>query len=139
MKPAALGALLLVSACARATPPPGACLLQHQTRMLAIELYMGTDIPGRAPVTQAEWDRFTADEIAPRFPDGFTTLTGDGQWLNPKTGQIGREASHLVRIWTRPTPDIAARVTAITAAYKAQFRQQAVGVTTTEGCAGFNE
>jgi len=133
-----LAAFLLLGGCA-AGGGGHACLLPRQSEMLNVELYMGADIAGRAPVSAAEWDSFVAREIAPRFPDGFTVLAGYGQWLSPNTGVVGREANHVVRIWAPPAADLAGRVQAVATAYKARFRQEAVGVTVTAGCGRFSE
>ena len=145
MKAVPLIAALLLSGCAAVIAPalpralPPSCPLPRQTHMLNIELYFGSDIAGRAPVTPTEWDAFVTHEIAPRFPDGFTVLAGYGQWLSPNTGIVGREPNHVVRIWAAPAADLTPKIQAVASAYKAQFHQEAVGVTITEGCARFTE
>lgn len=128
-----VGLVLLLGGCA--TPP--ACLLPGQTRMLSIEMFFGRDIAGRGPVTEAEWAAFAAQEITPRFPDGFTVLDGRGQWLNPRTGTIGGEPAKVVLIDMAAGRDVAARVEAIASAYRSAFRQIAVGVSSHEVCAAF--
>ncbi len=128
-----MGLVLLVGACA-ARP---ACLLPGQTRMLAIEMFFGRDITGRGTVTEAEWAAFAAREMTPRFPDGFTVLDGRGQWRDPRTGAIGGEASKVVLIDVAPADDVAARVDAVASAYRREFRQLAVGVSSHEVCAAF--
>jgi hypothetical protein len=131
---AACVAMLALSGC---TAPMPSCLLESQRPMLLIDLYFGRDIVGRAPVTDAEWAAFAAHEITPRFPDGFTVMDAQGQWLNPAMHRIGREATKLVRVAVLPGRDIAARVGAIVAAYRGQFQQEAVGVTSHEACGAF--
>ena len=81
--------------------------------MLAVDMFFGRDIAGRAPVSDAEWTGFAGTEVTPRFPEGFTVVQGSGQWLNPATHSIGREASIVVRAVVVPAPDLAARVRAV--------------------------
>src|SRR5262245_20410541 len=38
------------------------------------ELYFGRSIPGGGQVSDNEWEKFLADVVTPRFPDGFTIL-----------------------------------------------------------------
>ena len=131
---AGYAAVLAVGGC---TAPMPACLLESQRPMLLIDLYFGRDIAGRAPVTDAEWAAFAAHEITPRFPDGFTVLDAQGQWFNPATRRVGKEATKLVRVAVSPGRAVAARVAVIVAAYRGQFRQEAVGVTSHEACGVF--
>ncbi|HTZ70676.1 MAG TPA: DUF3574 domain-containing protein [Acetobacteraceae bacterium] len=105
--------------------------------MQIVELYFGRDVPGRASVTAAEWADFSGHELTPRFPDGFTVLDGQGQWRNPRTGVIGREASWVVVAAVPMGTDLAARVDPVVGAYRARFHQESVGVVTEEACGRF--
>ncbi len=105
--------------------------------MLMIDLYFGRDITGRAKLSEAEWADFTRTQITPRFPDGFTVIDAQGQWLNPATHTIGAEASKMVRIAAASGPDTAARIRAVAEAYRTQFHQLAVGVSSAPVCAAF--
>ena len=105
--------------------------------MVLVDLYFGRDIPGRAPLTDAEWAAFAREQITPRFPDGFTVIDAHGQWLNPDTQTTGAEPAKLVSIAAPSSTDLAARIDAITAAYRKQFHQFAVGVTTQQVCGAF--
>ena len=106
--------------------------------MLVAELFFGRNIPGREPLTDAEWTTFAADTITPNFPDGFTVFDGDGQWQNPATGRIARERTKIVLVAAKPGADFAPRLTAVIDAYKLRFHQQSVGVITGDSCAAFN-
>lgn len=122
-------------------PNPGAlaaCPLPRLHPMIAVEFFMGRDIAGRSPITDAEWGSFVASDITPRFPAGFTVLDARGQWRDP-AGRTASEPAHLVRVWTEATPDLPARVEEVAAAYKSRFRQLAVGVAVTSGCADFSQ
>jgi hypothetical protein len=105
--------------------------------MVLVDLYFGRDIAGRAPLTEAEWASFARTQITPRFPDGFTVIDAQGQWLNPDTHAIGVEPTKMVRIAAPATADLAARVSAVTEAYRARFHQFAVGITSQEVCGAF--
>ncbi len=129
-----LALLLLLGGCASGGSP---CLLAGQTHMEVVDLYFGRDIMARPPVSDAAWNDFTAREITPRFPDGFTVFDARGQWLNPRTGVIGREASWMVRVAAPIGADVARKVEAVSAAYRARFAQVAVGVVSGEACARF--
>jgi hypothetical protein len=127
-------AVITLGGCARTAPT---CLLPGQARMQQIDMFFGRDIAGRGPVTEAEWADFARREITPRFPDGFTVIDARGQWLNPQAGTIGAEATEMVRIDVAPGAGVPGRVAAVAAAYRARFRQIAVGVTSSEVCAAF--
>jgi hypothetical protein len=105
--------------------------------MVAIEMFFGRDVAGRGPVTEAEWAGFAAREITPRFPDGFTVLDGRGQWRDPQTGRVTGEGSKVVDIDVAAGGDVAARVAAIAAAYRRDFRQESVGISSHDVCAAF--
>jgi hypothetical protein len=114
-----------------------ACLLPGQVPMLVVTLYFGESIPGRAPLTAAEWSAFAAKVITPAFPDGFTVTDGDGQWMDDATHEIVREQSKVLTVAVVPGPGLAARVGGVMAAYDKAFEQSSVGVTTAEVCGAF--
>ncbi|HEX3535737.1 MAG TPA: DUF3574 domain-containing protein [Stellaceae bacterium] len=122
---------------AQAQPEPYKCLLPGEQRMLVAELFFGRDIPGRAPLTDAEWSEFAALTVTPNFPDGFTVFDGDGQWQNPTTGRIARERTKILLVAAKRQPDLAPRLQAVIGGYKARFHQQSVGVITRDSCAAF--
>ena len=105
--------------------------------MLVAEVFFGRTVPGRGPVTDAEWAEFAAQTVTPNFPDGFTVLDGDGQWQNPQSGHIGRERSKILLVAARRQPDLAPRLSAVIDAYRTRFRQQSVGIITRDSCAAF--
>lgn len=121
----------------QAQPQPYACLLPGEQRMLVAELFFGRSIPGRGPLTEAEWTEFAAQTVTPNFPDGFTAFDGEGQWQNPATGRISRERSKILLVAAKRSPDLAPRLSAVIDAYKTQFHQQSVGIITRDSCAAF--
>jgi hypothetical protein len=89
-------------------------------------LYFGTQRPdGSAPVTDAEWQLFLADEITSRFPSGLTTWEASGQWKDSH-GAIEHERTHIVQLIHSANAEDEGRIAAIIAAYKKQFAQEAV-------------
>jgi hypothetical protein len=122
---------------AAGAPAPYQCLLPSEQRMLVAELFFGRSIRGRRPLTDAEWGKFATDTITANFPDGFTVFDGYGQWRDPQTGHIGREATKVLLVAAKRSPDLAARLQAVIDAYKTRFHQQSVGVITRDSCAAF--
>jgi hypothetical protein len=138
----ALAWLLLLAGCntfpeALSPAGPYSCLLPAERHMLVAELFFGRNVKGRQPLTDAEWAEFAAQTIAPNFPDGFTVFDGEGQWRNPQTGQIAGGPTKILLVAAKPEPDLWRRLSAVIDAYKAQFRQQSVGIITRDSCAAF--
>jgi Protein of unknown function (DUF3574) len=133
----ALAWLLLLAGCAELPAPAYSCLLPAERHMLVAELFFGRDIKGRQPLADAEWAEFAGQTIAPNFPDGFTVLDGEGQWRNPRSGQIAGGRTKILLVAAKPEPDLSGRLSAVIDAYKAQFHQQSVGIITRDSCAAF--
>ena len=131
---AALGALLLLGACAAAPEP---CPVGAGPATIA-EAYFGRNVKGRAPVTDAEWARFMADTVTPAFPDGLTVLDGTGQWLNA-AGRISREDSKVLLLVLPGQNQAAAsaRLAPLISAWKTRFAQESVLTVFRAGCAAF--
>lgn len=83
-------------------------------------LFCGLSIPDGGAVSQAQLDAFIAEEVATRFPDGFTVFRAHGHW------QGGDEESLVIEIVHPRDAQTNAKVRAIAEAYRARFRQEAV-------------
>jgi hypothetical protein len=106
--------------------------------MLVAELFFGRNIPGRAPVGDAEWADFVTRVITPNFPDGYTVFNGAaGQSGTPQAGLIAREAPKIVLAAAYPRPDLKDRIAATIEAYRARFPQKSVGLLTRWECGAF--
>ena len=81
---------------------------------------------GRA-ITKQDWRLFVRKAIAPRFPQGFTVYTGEGQWQH-EDGLVIRELSNTVLI-VSDDPKSQERIIDIVKAYKRCFDQESVMVT----------
>jgi hypothetical protein len=136
-----VGLLLLTGCAGSLAPAPTAdlysCTLSAEQRMVVAELFFGRGIKGRSPLSEAEWAEFAAQTIAPNFPDGFTVFDGEGQWRNPRSGQMAGSRSKILLAAVKPGPDLAQRLSAVVEAYKMRFHQDSVGIITRESCAAF--
>ena len=138
--PPALLLLVLLMGCAvpGETVPPSACLLPNQKPMLVAELFFGRNVPGRAPVSEAEWADFVARVVAPNFPDGFTVFDGAaGQSATAPSGTGLRERPKIVLAAAYARPDLKDRIVAVADAYRVRFTQKSVGVLTYLACGAF--
>lgn len=105
--------------------------------MLSAEVAFGRNIGDRLGVSDAEFTRFTAEEITPRFPDGLTVVDGAGQWRDRERGAIVREKAKLVTLVFGEDPAKRVALREITEAYKQRFKQQAVMVAVRPSCVSF--
>lgn len=78
-------------------------------------------------VTEDEWQNFLADVITPRFPDGFTVLTGYGQFRG-SGGKIVRENSFVLIVLypLKMRKSTSRKIEQIRRAYLKAFQQQSV-------------
>lgn len=91
------------------------------------ELFFGLSRPEGPAISEAEWEAFLDAEITPRFPDGLTVISGDGQWQG-EDGRIVEERSKIVVLLYPPgaIDESNADIEAIRAAYEEQFHQESV-------------
>jgi hypothetical protein len=129
----ALSALLL-AACAsidsRYLLAGGDCAPRLQERV-----YFGLS-DDKGPIAETAWQAFVERVVTPRFPAGFTVIVAGGQWRD-RDGHIGRESSRIVEIVHDGTAEHSRLVAEIAAAYKRDFRQEAVLVVRTPVTACF--
>ena len=92
---------------------------------------------GRTHVSEANWARFLATEVTPRFPDGFTVIDAKGQWRAPGGEKISRERSKLLMIAMPPGAGNDERLQKVVEAYKSRFKQQSVGLIVRPACVSF--
>ncbi|WP_326568168.1 DUF3574 domain-containing protein [Amycolatopsis rhabdoformis] len=90
------------------------------------ELYFGTGKPDGGVVSEADFAAFTAKDVTPRFPDGFTQLEGTGQY-RLESGEIAREHSIvLVILYPFDDRDADTDLEHIRTDYKNLFDQESV-------------
>jgi len=87
-------------------------------------------------VSAADWQRFLAEVITPRFPEGLTSWAAAGQWQDHE-GRLERESSHVLHIVHRDSPRTDAAIREVVEIYKSRFHQQAVLRVRTPACIAF--
>ncbi len=105
--------------------------------MTVFTLYFGQSVAGRPDVTDAEWDRFRDGTITPNLPDGYTVWDARGAWMNPRTRTTIKEPSKVLAVALPAGPAGLVAVNRVREAYQRDFHQQAVGLTSAEGCGAF--
>lgn len=105
--------------------------------MTVFTLYFGQSVAGRSDVTGAEWDRFRDGTITPNLPDGYTVWDASGAWMNPRTRTTIHEPAKVLAVALPVSRASIAAVNRIRDAYQRDFHQQAVGITSAEGCGAF--
>jgi hypothetical protein len=79
---------------------------------------------GRTTFTQHEWQQFVDQEIAPRFPDGFTVVQAEGFW---RSGEVTvTEPSRILMVVAPDNQETQKTLDAIANAYVQRFRQESV-------------
>ena len=103
--------------------------------MARLELLFGTARTNGQPISDTEWQSFLDAEVTPRFPDGFTVLSGYGQYRDAG-GRIVQEGARMLIVWHAPG-DRNGDVEAIRDAYKTRFTQESVLRSDGANCVSF--
>ena len=122
---------MLLGACAQ---PPAAVCTPPLKPALHIDLYFGRDT-AKGEVSEADWAKFLAEEVTPRFPEGLSVLDVQGQHREP-SGKITRERTKLLVVVLFDAPVQTAKLKDIAAAYARRFEQQTVFRVERQVCAG---
>jgi hypothetical protein len=116
---------------------PLSCPLPEQTPMLVIQLFFGQRIPDGGRVTSTQWRSFLEHTVTPRFPAGFTVYDAYGQWRSPDTRSATREHTKVIMIVAADGAPLREGIALVTGEYRKLFRQQSVGILTSQGCGAF--
>lgn len=100
------------------------------------ELLCGRNRPDGSVVTDQEWQAFVAEQVTPRFPDGFTVLDAVGQYRD-RAGRIVTEPSKLILLLHPGEARHHAAIQEIRDAYRRQFQQESVLLVTSPARASF--
>jgi len=93
---------------------------------LRTELFFGLDKPNGGHVTAEEWEKFVADVVTPRFPDGLTVDDALGQYLDGKI-LVREKSKQLILIYPRKYKTSSSRkIEEIRASYIKAFDQKSV-------------
>lgn len=108
---------------------PAATVQQHTDAPGALlrrtELYFGSQRPKGAPVSEGQFDRFVDKVVTPRFPDGLTQLTGQGQF-NGSAGPIEEKSFVVILFYPFDDKQADREIEEIREAYKTRFQQESV-------------
>jgi Protein of unknown function (DUF3574) len=100
------------------------------------ELFFGLRKPNGTEVNHAEFQRFLNREVTPRFPDGFTVISGQGQFKDAR-GAILQERSKLLILIYPIAASSNQQIEQIRKAYITAFQQQSVLRADNLSCAAF--
>lgn len=101
------------------------------TRVLKNELFARTELlfglsrSGGPDVTEDEFKQFLDTKVTPRFPDGLTLLSGDGQFRD-SSGTIVEEGSKMLILLYPFSRASSKLVEEIRSDYKEYFQQESV-------------
>ena len=106
---------------------PAIELTRPADRYYRTELYLGRAIPGGGEVAAADWEKFLADVVTPRFADGFTIIAADGQYRG-RDGSIVKEQSEMLIFLYPASQRVSSsrKIEEIRRAYKKAFKQESV-------------
>jgi hypothetical protein len=100
------------------------------------ELFFGLRKQNGSEVNHAEFQRFLDREVTPRFPDGFTIISGGGQFKDER-GTILQERSKLLILLYPSAATSNQQIERIRTAYIKAFQQQSVLRADNLSCAAF--
>jgi hypothetical protein len=129
-----VSALIILSICfagestfAQAVAPTRVVTAAKAERFLRTELYFGRSKLNGTNISDDDWNRFLAEVVTPRFPDGFTVLKASGQYRD-KSGKIITEPSEVLIFLYDRNSRISSRrkIEEIRSAYMKQFSQESV-------------
>jgi hypothetical protein len=101
--------------------------LEGRGKYWRTELYFGMGKLDGSEVTAAEWARFLADEVTPRFPAGFTIIEALGQYQGEDKKIVKEKSRILILLYeTKERKRSDPKIEEIRAAYKKAFQQESV-------------
>ena len=131
-----VAALLVLAAAGCAVHGPSFEPAPGTHALVRSELYFGRLRPDGTVVSDAEWRTFVAEEITPRFPDGFTVFDALGQYRG-RDGQIVSEPTKVLLIVHGPDARLRGSVQELRDLYRRLFQQESVLLIESPAHAGF--
>ena len=101
------------------------------------QLFFGLSQGDGGTITEEEWQAFLADTVTPRFPDGLTVISGNGQWRD-SSGEILREGSKLLIVYAPPGDEGRRAIDEISEEYERRFDQESVLRVIGSACVSFS-
>jgi hypothetical protein len=91
------------------------------------ELYFGRSIPGGGVVAAEDWQRFLAEVVTPRFPDGFTIVSAAVQYRGRDNSIVKEQSDLLIFLYPISKRVSSSRkIEEIRRSYKKRFNQESV-------------
>ena len=106
-------------------------------RWTEYQLFFGLSQNDGGTISEEQWREFLAGTVTPRFPDGLTVLSGNGQWRD-SSGEILREGSKLLVIYAPPGEDGRRAIDEISEEYERRFDQESVLRVIGSACVSFS-
>lgn len=106
-------------------------------RWTEYQLYFGLSQSDGGTISEEEWRAFLADTVTPRFPDGLTVISGNGQWRDA-SGTVLREGSKLLIIYAPPGDEGRQSIDEISEIYEERFDQESVLRVIGSACVSFS-
>jgi hypothetical protein len=101
------------------------------------ELFFGRARADGRTITDREFRRFLDDIITPRFPQGLTVLSANGQFRGSSGLVTREEAVFVILLYPLAEPDSDRRIEEIRAAYRDSFQQESVLRIDDQSCVSF--
>jgi hypothetical protein len=108
----------------------------HGEIMAKTELVFGRSKTDGSAVTEDEFQYFLDTQVTPRFPEGLTLLSGQGQFKN-SSGNIIEEGAKLLILLYPFKPEGTRAIEEMRDAYEIAFHQQSVLRVDERSCASF--
>jgi hypothetical protein len=131
-----VAALLVLAAAGCAGHGPSFESAPGTQALVRSELYFGRLRPDGTVVSDAEWRTFVAEEITPRFPDGFTVFDALGQYRG-RDGQIVSEPTKVLLIVHGADARLRGALQELRDLYRRRFQQESVLLIESPARAGF--
>ncbi|HEX5660515.1 MAG TPA: DUF3574 domain-containing protein [Polyangiales bacterium] len=126
--------VLCLSACVRTPQPPPDCPLGGEL-FQQTELYFGLTRSDGNQIEQTTFDLFVEQYVVPQLPTGFTSLAGEGRWL--EGAKDIREPSRVLIVLHHGDQPVDQALENIRTRYKQLFAQQSVLRVDSRACARF--
>jgi Protein of unknown function (DUF3574) len=100
------------------------------------ELFFGLSRPGGV-IAEEDFKAFVDARVTPRFPDGLTVLTGNGQFRSANGTIVVEGSKLLILLVPRRDGEADRKIEAIRRDYQHQFQQESVLRTDAATCVSF--
>ena len=129
-------AVLTLSACDEWGENGKACP-EGTDRWTEYQFFFGLSQGDGGTISEEQWREFLADTVTPRFPDGLTVISGNGQWRD-SSGEVLREGSKLLVIYAPRGEDGRRAIDEISEEYERRFDQESVLRVIGSACVSFS-